>query len=134
MSFTMKALAAAALGADRLHGLGYSFDDICNLFLGYNVTLAHDVIKMNGRKFPEWESVIMEKITDYQGNTYNVCEPESLALYPMSKTINDTTSADNRINMGYALANNPQVNTEHVIVTSSGILKLEGFEDGTEIL
>lgn len=120
--------------ADRLHGLGYSYEDICNIFLGYNVTLAHDIIKMNGRKFPEWGSMFFERVTDYLGVTSNVCEPAALALYPMSKTINDTLSADNRVNMRYALGNNPDVNTSHKLITSGGIIDFGGFDDDAEIL
>ena len=100
---------------------------MCNLFLGYNVTFAYDVIKMNGRKFPEWESVYFGKVTDYLGNTNNVAEVAALALYPMSKTVNDTSSTDNRQNMRYAVANNEQVNTVPKIVHASGILDFEGI-------
>lgn len=113
--------------ADRLYKLGWSFADVCNLFLGYNVTFAHDIIKMNARKFPEWESVYFGKVTDYLGNTYNVAEVAALALYPMSKTVNDISSADNRQNMRYALVNNPNVNTVPKIVHASGILDFEGI-------
>lgn len=120
--------------ADRLHGLGYSFEDICNIFLGYNVTLANDLIKMNGRKFPQWGEILYEDVVDYRGDSCKVCEPAALALYPMSKTINDTMSADNRNNMRYALKNNPHVNTSHKIITSAGIIDLGGLEDESEIL
>ena len=113
--------------ADRLYKLGYSFEEICNVFLGYNVTYSHDVIRMNERKFPEWADVFTEHVTDYTGKNYLVCEPESLALYPMSKTINDTRSTENAINMRYALQNNPSVNTEQLIVYSGGILDFEGI-------
>ena len=120
--------------ADRLHGLGYRYEDICNLFLGYNVTLANDIIKMNGRRFPEWGSMFFDKVTDYLGVTSSVCEPSALALYPMGKTINDTMSADNRNNMSFALANNQNVNTTHKLVTSSGVIDLGVLDDETEIL
>ena len=112
--------------ADRLHALGWSYEDVCNLLLGYNVTLAYDVIRMNARKFPEWGACLFDKVTDYLGDTYTVSEPNALALYPMSKTINDTSVFDNRINMRYALSNNPEVNINPCIVTSSGVIELEG--------
>ena len=111
--------------ADRLYGLGWSFADVCNLFLGYNVTFANDVIRMNGRKFPEWGETIFEKVTDYKGVTCTVAEPCALALYPMSKTVNDTSSAENLENMCYALANNPDVNTGRKLVFSKGVIDLE---------
>lgn len=111
--------------ADRLHGLGWTFSDVCNLFLGYNVTFANDVIRMNARKFPEWGEHVYMKVTDYTGKTSIVAEPCALALYPMTKTVNDTSSVDNLENMIYAVANNPNVNTGRKLVYSSGVLDME---------
>ena len=119
--------------ADRLYKLGCSFEDICNLMLGYNVTYAHDVIKMNARKFPEWGTSAFMRVTDYRGNTSTVAEPHALALYPMSKTVNDTSSPDNAVNMFYALENNPDVNTTRKLVFANGVLDLEEI-DYDEIL
>ena len=113
--------------ADRLYRLGSSFSDVCNLFLGYNVTFAYDVIKMNGRKFPEWEEVYFGDVTDYLGNTDKVAEVSALALYPLSKTVNDTSNVDNRQNMRYAVQNNAQVNTVPKLVHASGVIDFEGI-------
>lgn len=113
--------------ADRLYGLGWSFSDICNLFLGYNVTYANDVIKLNARKFPQWADHVFLDIVDYQGNAARVVEPASLALYPMSKTVNDTNSPDNAVNARYAYKNNPHVNLEPKIITSMGVIDLKGI-------
>ena len=120
--------------ADRLYGLGWSYEQICNLFLGYNTTYAYDVIRLNARKFPEWGTYTFHRVTDYLGATSNVVEPMALALYPMSKTVNDTSSADNRDNMAYALANNPNVNTSPKLVLSSGIMDLTEIGCGYEVL
>lgn len=114
--------------ADRLYALGWSFEDICNLFLGYNVTFANDVIKLNGRRFPEWGEGVFLKVTDYKGKTATVAEPCALALYPMTKTVNDTSSAENLANMAYALQNNPNVNTGLKLICSGGIVDLDGLE------
>lgn len=114
--------------ADRLYGLGWSFDDVCNLFLGYNTTFANDVIRLNARRFPEWGETMFERVTDYQGNTALVAEPCALALYPMSKTVNDTGSAENAVNMRYALENNGNVNTGRKLVCARGVLDLEGLD------
>lgn len=119
--------------ADRLYGLGWSYEDICNLFLGYNTTYAHDVIRLNARKFPEWGTSVFQRVTDYKGDTYKVVEPNALALYPMSKTVNDTNSPENMVNMRYALANNAHVNTGRKLVYSGGVLDLEDI-DYDEIL
>lgn len=110
--------------ADRLYALGWTFEQVCNLLLGYNVTLANDVIRMNARSFPKWGEGFFNRVTDYQGNSALVAEPAALALYPMGKTINDTASEDNRINCTYAKRNNPDVNTQNVIVTAGGIFNL----------
>ena len=112
--------------ADRFYGLGWSFAEVCNLFLGYNVTFANDVIRLNARKFPEWGSSVYERVTDYKGVSSNVVEPAALALYPMSKTVNDTLSADNAVNMQYAQANNDNVNVDRMMVCSKGVIELGG--------
>lgn len=81
---------------------------------------------MNARKFPEWGSDLYLKVKDYQGNTCMVAEPNALAIYPMSKTINDTHSADNAINLRYAINNNPNVNIASKLIYSGGMIELEG--------
>ena len=112
--------------ADRLYSLGWSYQRICELFLGYNTTFANDVIRLNARKFPEWGETLFEKVTDCNGDSALVAEPLALALYPMSKTVNDTKSAENAVNMRYALANNENVNTKRKLVCAKGVLDLEG--------
>lgn len=114
--------------ADRLYSLGWSYEDICNLFLGYNTTFAHDVIRLNARKFPEWNTCTFEKVRDHFGNMSLVAEPHALALYPMSKTVNNTGNYDNRVNMTLAIENNPNVNLTPKLVFSGGVLDLEGMD------
>ena len=109
---------------DSLDAKGWKFADICNLFLGYNVTFAYDMIRMNGRRFPEWGDIFTDYVTDYQGNKALVCEPAALALYPMGKTINDTSNAENKANSRIAKRNNENVNIINKIVYDSGILDL----------
>ena len=58
--------------------------------------------------------------------TSRVVEPAALALYPMAKTIGSTDFRDNRGNLKYAQANRPSVNTEPVIVTGNGIVRIGG--------
>lgn len=109
---------------DNLSADGWSFADVCNVFLGYNVTFANDVIRLNGRKFPQWGENFFSQVTDYLGNTSLVCEPAALALYPMSKTINDTANEENKANSLIAKANNPDVNTDDLLVYENGIVSL----------
>ena len=115
--------------ADRLYELGWSFEDICNLLLGYNVTYSHDLIRLNARCFPEWGEMVFERVTDHEGESTLVSEPTALALYPMAKTVNDTSSADNHENMLYALSNNPDVNIEPKLIYPGGVMDFKGFED-----
>lgn len=116
--------------ADRLYALGWSYADICNLFLGYNTTFANDVIRLNARKFPEWGESVFERVTDYNGVTALVAEPRAMGLYPMSKTVNDTKSRENAVNMRYALANNANVNITRKLVCARGVLDMEGVFNG----
>ena len=111
--------------ADRLYALGWSFTDICNIFLGYNVTFAYDIIKLNGRTFPKWGDGVFTQVTDYLGDTAQVAEPAALALNPMAKTINDTSTPENETNMSYALENNPAVNTERKMIFSGGVMEID---------
>ena len=99
-----------------------TFERVCNVFLGYNVTFANDIIRLNARSFPEWGNVFNERVTDYLGNTYHVMEPCSLALYPMAKTTNDTHNSENLANMRIAKKNNPEVNTEALMICANGII------------
>ena len=111
--------------ADSLIDHGYTFDQICNIFLGYNVTFAYDILKLNARKFPEWGEIFFNHITDYLGNTETVCEPAALAIYPMSKTINDTRNKENLTNMHYAYLNNPDVNINNILICKNGIINFD---------
>ena len=108
--------------ADMLYEKGWSFEKICNLMLGYNVTYTHDILHLNGRSFPEWGNIVSVHVTDYLGRKSWVVEPSALALFPMSKTVNDTASQDNRQNMDKAMQNNEAVNTTRKLILDRGIL------------
>lgn len=113
--------------ADTLYACGWTYSSVCNLLLGYNVTIAPDLTRLNMRKFPEWGDICIENVTDYKGNSCKVVEPCALALYPMAKTINDTDKNENRANMNIAMENNPDVNITPCIIHSGGVMR---FEDG----
>lgn len=110
--------------ADSLIEQGWTFANVCDTFLGYNVTYSHDITGLNARSFPEWGSMYVGNVTDYQGNTAMVAEPSALCLYPMAKTVNDTQNTENARNMACALANNPKVNIEPIIIGCNGITKV----------
>lgn len=105
---------------DRLYEQGYTFEQICNDVLGYNVTVAYDLLRLHARKFPEWGELVYNRVTDYQGNSSLVAECAALALYPMAKTINDTANKENWCNGRKALENNPYINTDDLIITERG--------------
>ena len=111
--------------ADRLYALGWSFESICNVMLGYNSTYSNSLLRLNSRAFPEWGSQFYGRVTDYRGETCTVAEPNALALYPMGKTVNDTASADNMRNMAYALRNNEQVSVTRKMLTARGVIDYE---------
>ena len=122
-AFTLAGIPARAgvnQAADQFHDNGMSYAEICSLMLGYNVTYAHSVIRLNARSFPEWGSAYVSSVTDYLGRVAKVYEPAALCLYPMSKTVNDTRNFENRINGEIAKANNPRINTEPVVISRSG--------------
>ena len=116
--------------ADSLVQEGWTFADVCDTFLGYNVTYAHDITGLNARAFPEWGDMYTGKVTDYQGHTSQVTEPSALCLYPMAKTVNDTQNAENATNMQVAVRNRSQVNTEPVIITTDGIRRIGDMING----
>lgn len=110
--------------ADRLYALGWSFADVCNVFLGFNVTYAYDVLRLNGRTFPKWADGVYLDVTDYLGKTSKVAQPAALALNLMAKTINDTSIIENETNMQQARQNNPNVNVTRKLIYSGGVLDL----------
>lgn len=116
--------------ADSLVQEGWTFADVCDTFLGYNVTYAHDITGLNARAFPEWGDMYTGKVTDYQGHTSQVAEPSALCLYPMAKTVNDTQNAENATNMQVAVRNRSQVNIEPVIITTDGIRRIGDMING----
>lgn len=115
--------------ADSLFAQGWSFRRICGTFLGYNVTYAHDITGLNARAFPEWGSMFVQDVTDYQDNTSKVMEPHALCLYPMAKTVNDMGNTENMQNMQWTLRNNPDTNIEPCIVTLDGVTWIRSMMD-----
>lgn len=110
--------------ANRLEQQGYSFTDICNVILGYNATIAYDLIRLHARKFPEWGEIVFLDVCDYAGEINTVTECAALALYPMSKIINNTRNKENWANCVQAVKTNPGVNDSPVIITEKGFVWL----------
>lgn len=96
---------------------GATFGQMCDVMLGYNVEYAYDLIGLNARSRPEWGASYHGRVVDYLGVEHGVFEPRALALYRMSKCVNDTSSTINLNNLAIARQNRPTVNSEHAILT-----------------
>lgn len=83
---------------EDLHKAGYSFDRIAPCVLGYNVLVRNNICHMLQKKRPEVSQIFDEIVTDYLGNTAHVKVHESIALYPQSRWLGETSkraSAEN---------------------------------------
>lgn len=110
--------------AQWAYGHGEPFGEICDNYLGYNVTYPHTLTGLNARSFPAWGDMCTGRVIDYRGHESMVAEPSALCLYGMPKTVNDTHVPENHLNMAYALRNRPSVNTEPQILTDNGWVKV----------
>lgn len=103
------------------HEWGWSFERICNLILGFNLTIDSLITGLNSRFAPDWGEWFDGDITDYRGMTAHVHEPYALALASESKTTNSTLAPENHTNMRFSLANNPAVNIKsHILCWDIG--------------
>lgn len=102
--------------ADMLYASGAPFPWLCSLILGYNVMIHHSMTGLNARSFPEWGSAFCERVTDHRGITSLVAEPCALSLYPMDKEVSSLSNPDNYDNSIYGTRNNPDVNTDNVLL------------------
>ena len=94
------------------------------MVLGYNATIAYDLIRLHDRRFPEWGEIVFADVTDYNGVISRVSECAALALYPMSKIINNTRNAENYQNCLQAIKNDSNINDEPVLITERGFIWL----------
>lgn len=102
---------------------GMPFSEICNLFLGYNVTYTPDITGLVARAFPKWGDIVFDDIVDYRKRKHRVCEPAALCLYDMPKTLGDCSNRDNAVNARIAHTNNTGVNMEPVMIGTYGITR-----------
>lgn len=100
---------------------GEPFDYVCNKVLGYNCTISPDLTNLTQHSIPEWATLFNETITDYLGKTAHVCEPASICIYPMAKTIGDTDKPENARNADIAISNNASVDLTPRLVYGKGI-------------
>lgn len=91
--------------ANALMGAGWTFEQVAETFLGYNVRIHNSITGLNVRHLPDWG--IIDQDAD---------EPRCIHLAAMHKVIGDTRSEANRIDSEIATRNNPDVNTESILI------------------
>lgn len=95
----------------------HSFGKVCNLLLGYNVSIEHAITKAQVFEYPAFGSRFEGRVTDYLGNTNDICEPLTVARHPLGITLGNTFDPDTFADMEKARQNNPEVCTEEVMIT-----------------
>ena len=131
---TARGATAFNVFADYLFEHGWTFSQICNILLGYNLTIDSSITKLNVRAAPEWGSSFSGYVVDYLGTRTRVVEPHSMALYPMNKIIGGLNQNDNEINLKFAQKNNPNVNSKSLLVSWPDEPSLIDLESGVELL
>lgn len=120
--------------ADYLFERGWSFAEICNVLLGYNLTIDSSITRLNMRAAPQWGETFTGVVRDYLGTRTRVCEPRAMALYPMNKIIGGLNQDDNRINVEIAKRNNPAVNDKSLLISWPENPSLIDLDSGVELL
>ena len=96
------------------------FTKMCSLIMGYNICLDYSLTHLNQRVIPEWGATYCGNVTDYRGETSYVVEPCAIGLYPMPKYISDVDNGNNRADLAYAQANNPDINITPMLLYIDG--------------
>ena len=79
----------------------YKPDEILPNILGYNVYVTHELSFALEHKQPSCNDLFNEIVTDYLGNTYQVCQTEAIALYESGRFLGDTLKTTNMENVKY---------------------------------
>lgn len=79
----------------------YKPEEILPNILGYNVYVTHELSFALEHKQPYCNDLFAEKVTDYLGNTYDVCQTEAIALYESGRYLGDTLKTTNKENVTY---------------------------------
>lgn len=86
---------------EDLIAAGYDVEEIFQNVLGYNVFVTHDLCFALEHYKPKCNDIIDTEITDYLGNTYDVCQTEAIALYDSGRQLGDTAKRTNADNLKY---------------------------------
>lgn len=103
--------------ANRFMDDGFTFDTVCELMLGYNITVGNGI---TGELLPKpptyWGRYIDCTITDYRGVERSLHVPEVEALVPMPVLFNSDLVAETAVDMQISLNNNPNINTRPTLI------------------
>lgn len=80
---------------------GYTPYEILPNILGYNVFVTHELCFALEHKKPNCNDIFNEKVVDYLGNEYEVCQTEAIALYDSGRCIGDSLKQTNKENIEY---------------------------------
>lgn len=97
--------------AERLERQGWTFGEICNLILGYNVTISHSLTGLLARYAPEWGDTAVANV-----NGERIAECAAMSLVDLSKLLNSTDVSENFGNYLQARENNPDVTAKPVVL------------------
>ena len=92
---------------------GYAVNEILPNILGYNVFVTHELCYALEHKKPYCNDIFHENVTDYLGNTYEVCQIEAISLYDSGRYLGDTLKKTNNENVNYLR------NIQHMDVNTS---------------
>lgn len=85
--------------ANRMYELGYDYNEIFDLLIGYNTTYAPSVSFLLGHHKPGYNDMVDIDIVDYTGSKSHVKAHQSIALYPIAKTVGDEIAQTNYANI-----------------------------------
>lgn len=80
---------------DDLMSAGYSFAEVCEMVLGYNVHIQNEICHSLQKNKPEVNEKIQQEITDYRGVTSFVNCHKAIALYSIERVLGETFKQTN---------------------------------------
>ena len=86
---------------DDLIAAGYSPESVLQECVGYNVFVSYDISHTLSHHKPDAQDLYIGEVTDYQGNTANVCAHQSTALYEAGRWLGETLKVANRFTVSY---------------------------------
>lgn len=109
---------------------GNSFEAIANAIFGYDTFITNAVSHSLEHHRPEPFEMYREVVTDYLGNSVQVCEYQSISLYPTGRWLGETTKRAPRENVKWLEEIGVDMWTSDKIITvENGVAKLYTIGD-----